>query len=273
MRVKFILTLVLSLLFFSVATAASNHFANVELIEKNHQTGNLLFRGPIPMIGKSFAGEALLAKMKTLDADFPENYVFVDIDLIGDDQNEVAMEKSSLATTFKQSTFLSWPVFGVRTVPTNPIFSKFYKRQDNISLLAEPPQPGNPSYDIHLAQLLTTMMQTRYNTPHVFYIHCAGGCDRAGQLSTMYMMLKQQTTAQLRNEIFQYLSHNDIQGCRGRMPNNSSLDAILWGCYYIANRDQPSASAWQQYNNYYAHCSCIYNFIRGHDLESKLKNE
>ena len=238
----------------------------MQRVDVNPITHNILFRGSAPIQHDQFDYAGLINQMKTVYPPLPTRFKLVVINLIGGKNHSVFTKEQTFFKHHQNAgEILSWPVYGTTTQPVNPLWFYFNKHANNTTQLTiDHNDPFSAYYGIHLAQTLKTMMNTQYDVPHIFYVHCSIGCDRTGELTTIYTIAKHQNTNNIDALLVNYLKDHNIKACYGQYPSQNALNAIKWACFYFANANQNTASPWVKYVHYYAQCRYLtaYSHIR-----------
>ncbi len=246
---------------------AAGEFSNLMLLDNNKRTGNLLFRGSAINDKSTIYYDQLIAKMKEVYPTLPSHFKLIDISLVTNPQ-EFQYEKSYFQAHPEKGKFLSLPVAGIKSQPINPLLFRLHKNKSNAEKLKDVSSNSeSPYYGVKLAKQLEAMMTTKYSYPHIFYIHCSAGCDRTGEVATIYKTLTAYNSgsSSLKEIVNSYLKQDYI-ACHGRLPSYKKRNAIKWACFYFANQGYTNSSSWKSYWQYYKQCRGVISYTKSRSL-------
>ena len=155
--------------------------------------GNFLFRGGSPVYNQSiFDYDGLSDTMKNWVGIWPERYYLVVISLLDDnpdgDGPELAVEREFFDSNPDRGQLIWWPIAG-----TPDCYFSFSpgEREQRLQTLDEWLEHLASRTDM-LSQWLefpnTLPKPSPPDIPHVFYVHCDGGCDRTAEIIGAYRL-------------------------------------------------------------------------------------
>eukprot|EP01029_Cantina_marsupialis_P000362 TRINITY_DN10292_c0_g1_i1.p1 TRINITY_DN10292_c0_g1~~TRINITY_DN10292_c0_g1_i1.p1 ORF type:complete len:237 (+),score=50.75 TRINITY_DN10292_c0_g1_i1:78-788(+) len=190
----------------------------------DHIGHNFLFRGNLPLNStRGFQYDELVAEIRTKSVSqagikVAPKFNLIDVSLITtlkpDEKKDMNAEIDFFRYNPALGHFTSKPLYGQIVSPS--VFPKHMREHQSHHIFVD-----------HLPRIvrgIRDMLEDQSGTPKVIYWHCEAGCDRTGEISFAYSL--------------SYLGMNAVDAWKknveicGRNPNNASLDAQRWWCYY-----------------------------------------
>jgi hypothetical protein len=199
----------------------------VHLVQKDNASGNVLFRGNMPVANGVFQYDQLVKAMRDAAQAsgqvLPPTFKVIDISLVneltGGEKKDLAVEKAYWSTHPAQGQLINNPIYGSLTSPNSYPSSKRKELEKHPSL----GHLGDLIDRIHA--LLTT--RSADGIPVLLYVHCEAGKDRTGEVIGAYAMK------------YMGVSYKDAlanaHAVAGRKLGTFNRHGLEWHAYYLAD--------------------------------------
>ena len=190
-------------------------------------SGNLLFRGNMPVADGAFQYDALVQSMRdaaqAAGRTLPPQFRVIDVSLVNEltpgEKGDLAAERAFWSSRPGQGQLLHHPIYGSVTSPNDYPASIRHR-------LEKKPSLG------HLGDLIDTLhalltKSSADGVPVLLYVHCEAGKDRTGEAIAAYAMKYMGVSYQA--------ALANAQAVAGRDISRFNKNGLQWQAYYLAD--------------------------------------